>query len=195
MLSKRKDLLLCNLLCPLSLCVSLCVWVKAKWRDGYHCSDAYTFNIVLIVTMLIENLQSSTLMQTYIHKVTGSVEVSVPETVCVCVCVRWKMVDHYVSRVRGTMQLLQQHDIIGRTSELARVFGIQFFHVLTRGSQVPTQTPDSLHFHLAPLSGQRFLFLIFQFWIFVPQSFTVIIIPRENNENLEKCPISQYQRK
>ncbi|XP_068432657.1 DNA polymerase zeta catalytic subunit [Clinocottus analis] len=48
---------------------------------------------------------------------------------------RWKMVDHYVSRVRGTMQLLQQRDIIGRTSELARVFGIQFYHVLTRGSQ------------------------------------------------------------
>uniref|UniRef100_A0A4W6BS74 DNA polymerase zeta catalytic subunit n=1 Tax=Lates calcarifer TaxID=8187 RepID=A0A4W6BS74_LATCA len=48
---------------------------------------------------------------------------------------RWKMVDHYISRVRGTMQLLQQHDIIGRTSELARLFGIQFFHVLTRGSQ------------------------------------------------------------
>lgn len=49
------------------------------------------------------------------------------------------MVDHYVSRVRGTMQLLQQRDIIGRTSELARVFGIQFLHVLTRGSQVLTQ--------------------------------------------------------
>ncbi|KAG7244176.1 hypothetical protein INR49_004249 [Caranx melampygus] len=48
---------------------------------------------------------------------------------------RWKMVDHYVSRVHGTMQLLQQHDIIGRTSELARLFGIQFYHVLTRGSQ------------------------------------------------------------
>ncbi|KAM8847502.1 DNA polymerase zeta catalytic subunit [Synchiropus picturatus] len=48
---------------------------------------------------------------------------------------RWKMVDHYVSRVRGSMQLLQQNDIIGRTSELARVFGIQFYHVLTRGSQ------------------------------------------------------------
>ncbi|KAJ8355995.1 hypothetical protein SKAU_G00187890 [Synaphobranchus kaupii] len=48
---------------------------------------------------------------------------------------RWKMVDHYVSRVCGTMQLLQQNDIIGRTSELARVFGIQFYHVLTRGSQ------------------------------------------------------------
>ncbi|XP_033505189.2 DNA polymerase zeta catalytic subunit isoform X2 [Epinephelus lanceolatus] len=48
---------------------------------------------------------------------------------------RWKMVDHYVSRVRSTMQLLQQNDIIGRTSELARLFGIQFYHVLTRGSQ------------------------------------------------------------
>ena len=35
------------------------------------------------------------------------------------------------------MQLLQQQDIVGRTSELARVFGIQFYHVLTRGSQVP----------------------------------------------------------
>nr|XP_040017164.1 DNA polymerase zeta catalytic subunit isoform X2 [Gasterosteus aculeatus aculeatus] len=48
---------------------------------------------------------------------------------------RWKMVDHYVSRVCGSMQLLQQRDIIGRTSELARLFGIQFYHVLTRGSQ------------------------------------------------------------
>ncbi|RXN14092.1 DNA polymerase zeta catalytic subunit [Labeo rohita] len=48
---------------------------------------------------------------------------------------RWKVVDHYMSRVCGTIQLLQQQDIIGRTSELARVFGIQFYHVLTRGSQ------------------------------------------------------------
>uniref|UniRef100_A0A1A8ES22 DNA polymerase zeta catalytic subunit n=2 Tax=Nothobranchius korthausae TaxID=1143690 RepID=A0A1A8ES22_9TELE len=48
---------------------------------------------------------------------------------------RWKMVDHYMTHVHGTMQLLQQHDIIGRTSELARLFGIQFLHVLTRGSQ------------------------------------------------------------
>ncbi|XP_051951209.1 DNA polymerase zeta catalytic subunit [Xyrauchen texanus] len=48
---------------------------------------------------------------------------------------RWKVVDHYVSRVCGIMQLLHQQDVIGRTSELARVFGIQFYHVLTRGSQ------------------------------------------------------------
>ncbi|XP_030055078.1 DNA polymerase zeta catalytic subunit isoform X2 [Microcaecilia unicolor] len=48
---------------------------------------------------------------------------------------RWKMVDYYVSRVRGTLQILEQLDLIGRTSELARLFGIQFLHVLTRGSQ------------------------------------------------------------
>lgn len=48
---------------------------------------------------------------------------------------RWKVVDHYVSRVCGVVQLLRQQDIVGRTSEFARVFGIQFYHVLTRGSQ------------------------------------------------------------
>ncbi|KAK1804826.1 hypothetical protein P4O66_003665 [Electrophorus voltai] len=48
---------------------------------------------------------------------------------------RWRMVDYYVSRVCGITQLLQQQDVVGRTSELARVFGIQFYHVLTRGSQ------------------------------------------------------------
>nr|XP_020660991.1 DNA polymerase zeta catalytic subunit [Pogona vitticeps] len=48
---------------------------------------------------------------------------------------RWKMVDYYISRVRGNVQLLEQMDVIGRTSEMARLFGIQFLHVLTRGSQ------------------------------------------------------------
>lgn len=46
------------------------------------------------------------------------------------------MVDYYISRVRGNLQLLDQLDLIGRTSEMARLFGIQFLHVLTRGSQV-----------------------------------------------------------
>ncbi|KAM4041549.1 DNA polymerase zeta catalytic subunit [Anomaloglossus baeobatrachus] len=48
---------------------------------------------------------------------------------------RWRMIDHYMSRVLGTLQLLEHLDLIGRTSELARLFGIQFLHVLTRGSQ------------------------------------------------------------
>ncbi|XP_067883474.1 DNA polymerase zeta catalytic subunit isoform X2 [Heterodontus francisci] len=48
---------------------------------------------------------------------------------------RWKMVDHYICRVRGNLQLLEQLDMISRTSELARLFGILFYHVLTRGAQ------------------------------------------------------------
>ncbi len=51
---------------------------------------------------------------------------------------RWQVVEHYVSRVRGNMELMEQLDVIGRTSELARLFGIQFYEVFTRGSQVGT---------------------------------------------------------
>ena len=35
--------------------------------------------------------------------------------------------------------MLEQLDLIGKTSEMARLFGIQFLHVLTRGSQVGNQ--------------------------------------------------------
>lgn len=45
------------------------------------------------------------------------------------------MVDYYLLRVNGNLELLEQLDLIGRTSELARLFGIQFFEVLSRGSQ------------------------------------------------------------
>ncbi|KAH3835832.1 hypothetical protein DPMN_109198 [Dreissena polymorpha] len=48
---------------------------------------------------------------------------------------RWKVVDHYATQVKCNLQLLDQLDVIGRTSEFARVFGIEFYHVLSRGSQ------------------------------------------------------------
>ena len=51
---------------------------------------------------------------------------------------RWKVVEHYVSRSKGNLEMMDQLDIIGRTSEFARVFGIEFYHVLSRGSQVRT---------------------------------------------------------
>ena len=54
------------------------------------------------------------------------------------------MVDHYISRVRGNLQMLEQLDLIGKTSEMARLFGIQFLHVLTRGSQVGNQFSNTL---------------------------------------------------
>ncbi|KAK3931836.1 DNA polymerase zeta catalytic subunit [Frankliniella fusca] len=48
---------------------------------------------------------------------------------------RWMTVRYYQLRVHGVLKLLDQLDIIGRTSELARLFGIQLFEVLSRGSQ------------------------------------------------------------
>lgn len=48
---------------------------------------------------------------------------------------RWVVVEHYLERVRGNLELLNQLDLIGRTCELAKLFGIQFFEVLSRGSQ------------------------------------------------------------
>lgn len=48
---------------------------------------------------------------------------------------RWRCI-HYVSRQNATvLRLLHTLDILGRTSELARTFGIDFFSVLVRGSQ------------------------------------------------------------
>ncbi|ESO87294.1 hypothetical protein LOTGIDRAFT_107156 [Lottia gigantea] len=48
---------------------------------------------------------------------------------------RWRVIDHYITRVKGLLQIIDQLDIIGKTSEFARVFGIEFYDVLSRGSQ------------------------------------------------------------
>ena len=48
---------------------------------------------------------------------------------------RARVIKYMMCRVLGNLQLISQQDIIGRTSELARLFGIQFYEVLTRGSQ------------------------------------------------------------
>ncbi|GIY92925.1 DNA polymerase zeta catalytic subunit [Caerostris extrusa] len=45
------------------------------------------------------------------------------------------VVEYYTVYVLGVMQILDKLDIIRRTSELARLFGIQFYDVLSRGSQ------------------------------------------------------------
>ncbi|XP_024086331.1 DNA polymerase zeta catalytic subunit isoform X2 [Cimex lectularius] len=44
-------------------------------------------------------------------------------------------INYYLTRVKGVIKLLESLDLIGRTSELASLFGIQFFEVLSRGSQ------------------------------------------------------------
>lgn len=48
---------------------------------------------------------------------------------------RHRTIEYYIYRVEAIMKIMDQLDLIGRTSELARLFGIQFYEVLSRGSQ------------------------------------------------------------
>ncbi|CAA0816819.1 DNA polymerase zeta catalytic subunit [Striga hermonthica] len=48
---------------------------------------------------------------------------------------RYRSIDYTVERAKLSLQIMNQLDMINRTSELARVFGIDFFSVLSRGSQ------------------------------------------------------------
>lgn len=48
---------------------------------------------------------------------------------------RWRCLQYWLRRTRLNLAVLEQLDLIGRTAELARAFGIDFFSVLSRGSQ------------------------------------------------------------
>lgn len=41
----------------------------------------------------------------------------------------WIVLDYYMDRVDGLVAVLRQLDLVGRTCELAKLFGIQFFEV------------------------------------------------------------------
>ena len=43
--------------------------------------------------------------------------------------------EYYLKRCQGNFQLLDSFNLIGRTSEFARLYGIEFENVLDRGSQ------------------------------------------------------------
>ncbi|XP_068631167.1 DNA polymerase zeta catalytic subunit isoform X2 [Battus philenor] len=48
---------------------------------------------------------------------------------------RWIPVEYYLTKLSGTVKMLEKLDMINRTSELARLFGLQWWEVLSRGSQ------------------------------------------------------------
>lgn len=48
---------------------------------------------------------------------------------------QWIVLDYYMERAKTLIEILKQLDLIGRTCELAKLFGIQFYEVLSRGSQ------------------------------------------------------------
>ncbi|KAJ3193236.1 DNA polymerase zeta [Irineochytrium annulatum] len=53
---------------------------------------------------------------------------------------RWRTLKHYIERTHLTLQLLQDTSLISRTSEFARVYGIDFYSVLWRGSQFKVES-------------------------------------------------------
>lgn len=48
---------------------------------------------------------------------------------------RYRSIEYVIRRAKLNFEIMNQLDMINRTSELARVFGIDFFSVLSRGSQ------------------------------------------------------------
>ncbi|ESZ90020.1 hypothetical protein SBOR_9591 [Sclerotinia borealis F-4128] len=57
-----------------------------------------------------------------------------------------KVLSHYVSRVQLDLEILEQNELISRTSEQARLLGVDFFSVFSRGSQFKV---ESLMFRIA----------------------------------------------
>ena len=57
-----------------------------------------------------------------------------------------KVVDYYVSRVQLDLEILEQNELVPRTSEQARLLGVDFYSVFSRGSQFKV---ESLMFRIA----------------------------------------------
>lgn len=57
-----------------------------------------------------------------------------------------KVMDYYISRVQLDLEILEQNELIPRTSEQARLLGVDFFSVFSRGSQFKV---ESLMFRIA----------------------------------------------
>ncbi|KAI9781083.1 MAG: DNA polymerase zeta [Geoglossum umbratile] len=57
-----------------------------------------------------------------------------------------KCIDYYISRVQLDLEILERSELIPRTSEQARILGVDFFSVISRGSQFKV---ESIMFRLA----------------------------------------------
>lgn len=87
---------------------------------------------------------------------------------------RWIVIDYYLSRAKGTIEILNQLDLIGRTCELAKLFGIQFYEVLSRGSQFRVESMMLRYVEVNFIKKQKFHFyFIFIFFFFVPPLYRI----------------------
>lgn len=53
---------------------------------------------------------------------------------------RWRTLDYYISRMQYSLDLLEKTDLMAQTSEFSRVYGCDFYSVITRGSQFKVES-------------------------------------------------------
>jgi len=53
---------------------------------------------------------------------------------------RWRVFAHYLDRARKSIDMLDKLEVVDQASEFARVFGTDFYSVLTRGSQYKVES-------------------------------------------------------
>eukprot|EP00002_Diphylleia_rotans_P013155 TRINITY_DN2562_c0_g1_i23.p1 TRINITY_DN2562_c0_g1~~TRINITY_DN2562_c0_g1_i23.p1 ORF type:complete len:1638 (+),score=290.27 TRINITY_DN2562_c0_g1_i23:62-4975(+) len=53
---------------------------------------------------------------------------------------QWRSLQHYITKCNFTLELLDKMNLVSKTSEFARVYGIDFFSVLSRGSQYKVES-------------------------------------------------------
>lgn len=53
---------------------------------------------------------------------------------------KWKTLKYYLTRVQMNIQLLDETELISQKSEFARVYGVDFYSVIARGSQIKVES-------------------------------------------------------
>ncbi|KAI8606147.1 hypothetical protein EDD21DRAFT_425628 [Dissophora ornata] len=53
---------------------------------------------------------------------------------------QYRVVRYYLHKVQYTLQLIESQELVSRTSEFARVFGVDFYSVISRGSQYKVES-------------------------------------------------------
>ena len=83
--------------------------------------------------------------------------------------------------MRLNLAMLEQLDLIGRTGELARAFGIDFFSVLTRGSQYRVESllvrmAHSQNYLMLSPDREQVLLCLRSYWQFLHRSMNYLCL-------------------
>ena len=60
-----------------------------------------------------------------------------------------RCIQHYYHRSQTVLEMLDHLDVIGRTAEMARIYGVEFYSVISRGSQYRVESMLVRCYHLS----------------------------------------------